>query len=67
MFCMMMKYLPEFVKASIRRVDKALLAAKLLIEKKTLEDDVSRAHYAMFYVAQQSLCKGVKSEKSCWS
>jgi uncharacterized protein (UPF0332 family) len=51
------------VKASIRRADKALLAAKLLIEKNLLEDSVSRAYYAMFYAAQAILyTKGLKAK-----
>jgi len=60
---MTMEPLPEFVRASLRRADKALLAAKFLLEKDLLEDSISRAYYAMFHAAQAILyTKGLKAK-----
>lgn len=60
---MTMEPLPEFVRASLRRADKALLAAKSLLEKNLLEDSISRAYYAMFHAAQAILyIKGLKAK-----
>ncbi|MEM2914565.1 MAG: HEPN domain-containing protein, partial [Candidatus Bathyarchaeia archaeon] len=59
---MTMAHLPEFVRASLGRTDKALLAAKSLLEKSLLEDSVSRAYYAMSHAAQAILyTKGLKA------
>jgi len=51
---------PQFVDASLRRADKALRAAKRLLEDGEPEDAVSRAYYAMFHAARAVLFqKGV--------
>jgi uncharacterized protein (UPF0332 family) len=56
--------LPGFVKASLRRADKALLAAKSLLKENLLEDSISRAYYAMFHAAQAILyAKGLKAKR----
>jgi uncharacterized protein (UPF0332 family) len=58
-----MEHLQEFAKASLRRADKALLAAKSLLEKNLLEDSISRAYYAMFHAAQAILyIKGLRAK-----
>ncbi|MBI4332063.1 MAG: HEPN domain-containing protein [Chloroflexi bacterium] len=44
-----------FEEASLERADKALLAARTLLEKGLLADAVSRAYYAMFYADQAIL------------
>jgi predicted nucleotidyltransferase len=44
LFYMTMEHLQEFAKASLRRADKALLAAKSLLEKNLLGDSISRAY-----------------------
>ena len=45
----------EFVKASLKRAEKALKAAKILFDNNELEDAVSRAYYAMFHAAKALL------------
>ncbi len=60
---MTMEHLPEFVKASLRRADKALLAAKTLLKKNPLEDSISRTYYTMFHAAQAILyIKGLRAK-----
>ena len=45
----------KFVKASLKRAEKALKSARILLENNELEDAVSRAYYAMFHAAQAVL------------
>lgn len=50
----------RLVQASLRRAEKALRSAKLLLEHSELEDAISRAYYAMFHAARAILfSKGV--------
>jgi len=51
------------VEASLRRAEKALKAAKILLEYDELEDSASRAYYAMFHAIKALLySKGIKSK-----
>lgn len=53
----------RFVEASLRRAEKALRSAKLLLKHGELEDAVSRAYYAMFHATKAILfSKGVKAK-----
>ena len=45
----------KFVKASLKRAEKALKSARILLENDELEDAVSRAYYAMFHAAKALL------------
>lgn len=45
----------EFVKASLKRAEKALKAARILFDNNELEDAVSRAYYAMFHATRALL------------
>ncbi|RLI75785.1 HEPN domain-containing protein [Archaeoglobales archaeon] len=45
----------KFVKASLKRAEKALKSAKILFENNELEDAVSRAYYAMFHATKALL------------
>jgi len=51
------------VEASLQRAEKALKAAKILLEYDELEDSASRAYYAMFHAIKALLySKGIKSK-----
>ena len=51
------------MEASLRRAEKALKAAKILLEYDELEDSASRAYYAMFHAIKALLySKGIKSK-----
>jgi len=51
------------VEASLKRAEKALRSAKLLLEYDELEDAVSRAYYAMFHAAKAILFnKGIQAK-----
>jgi len=53
----------ELVKAYLRRADKALASAKILLEHDKLEDSASRAYYAIFHAAQAILTtKGLRAK-----
>ena len=43
------------ISSLIKRAEKYLLSAKLLLEEGDYESSVSRSYYAMFYVAQAAL------------
>ena len=45
----------KFVKASLKRAERALNSARILLENNELEDAVSRAYYVMFHVAKALL------------
>lgn len=45
----------EWADKELRRAKKALLAAKILLEKELFEDCVSRAYYAVFHAAKAAL------------
>jgi hypothetical protein len=58
-----MEPLEGFVEASLRRAEKALRAAKILLEYDELEDSASRAYYAMFHAIKALLySKGIRSK-----
>ena len=60
---MMMEFSEEFVKASLKRAEKALRAAKILLEHEEIEDSASRIYYAMFHAIKALLySKGIKSK-----
>jgi len=53
----------RYVEASLKRAEKALRSAKLLLEYDELEDAVSRAYYAMFHAAKAILFnKGIQAK-----
>lgn len=55
--------LRELVKAYLRRADKALTSAKILLEHNELEDSASRAYYAIFHATQAILTtKGLRAK-----
>jgi len=52
-----------FAEASIRKAEKALKSARILLEHGELEDATSRAYYAMFHAARAVLFnKGLKAK-----
>ncbi|MEM2905889.1 MAG: HEPN domain-containing protein [Candidatus Bathyarchaeia archaeon] len=49
--------LPRLVEASLRRAERALRSARLLLDHGELDDAVSRAYCAMFHAARATLFK----------
>jgi len=51
----MNKRIPEETNKELVRARKALLAAKILLEKQLFEDCISRAYYAVLHAAKAAL------------